>query len=205
MIKFKEIKKDEKGVVSLEACIFVPLFAFIMMFFYGLIVMFSGEQTMKHSLIQSAESLSLDSYAIEKIERKSFSDVITGDERPGIEDIILSLYGAISGNKGDADYFSSGKKWYSEKKDTMLVETVKKRFLGYIAGSTSDVEEKADDVLKTIRVSGGIDGLDFSGTTVEDGTLTIVLKYKQKFFIDLGGMAEFDRELKISIDMWGLK
>lgn len=204
MINFTKLGEDENGVISLEACISVPIFVLVLMFFYGLMVTFSGEQIIKHTLIQSAESLSLDPYATEKFEIKSLSDIIGGDEEPEIKEIILALYGSITGS-GNNKYYSSGKKWYSDEKESLLIDTVKNRFLGYIAGSASDVEAKADNILKEIGVQGGINGLDFGETTVDNGTLTIVITYKQEFVFNFQGLAAFDRRLSISVDMWGLK
>ncbi len=203
MINISNLKKNEKGVISLEACISVPFFVLILLFFYGLMVIFSGEQIIKHTLIQSAESLSLDPFATEKFEIKSLSDIIEGDEDPEIKEIILALYGTVTGS-GNNKYYSSGKKWYSDEKETLLTETVRNRFLGYIAGSATNVEEKADEILKEIGVQGGINGLDFSETTVVEGTLTIVITYKQEFVFNFHGLAAFDRRLSISVDMWGL-
>lgn len=204
MTYITKIVKSENGVISLEACISVPIFVLVLLFFYGLMVTFSGEQVIKHTLIQSAESLSLDPYATEKFEIKSFGDIIESDEEAGIKDIILALYGSITGS-GNNKYYSSGKKWYSDEKDSLLLDTVKNRFLGYIAGSASDVEGKADSILKEIGVQGGISGLDFSETTVDDGTLTVVITYKQEFVFNFQGLAAFDRKLSVSVDMWGLK
>lgn len=204
MLNLSKRRKSENGVISLEACISVPLFVLVIMFFYGLMVTFSGEQVIKHTLIQSAESLSLDPYATEKFEIKSFGDIIEGDDDPEIKEIILALYGSITGS-GNNKYYSSGKKWYSDEKDSLLIDTVKNRFLGYIAGSASDVEGKADSILKEAGVQDGINGMDFSETTIDGRTLTIVVKYKQEFVFNFQGLAAFDRKLSVSVDMWGLK
>lgn len=63
-------RKSEDGTISLEACIVVPIFIFLILFIYGFIVMFMGQQMISHSMLQSAESLSLDSYGTEKSEMK---------------------------------------------------------------------------------------------------------------------------------------
>lgn len=62
-------RKSEDGTISLEACIVVPIL-FSYTFIYGFIVMFMGQQMISHSMLQSAESLSLDSYGTEKSEMK---------------------------------------------------------------------------------------------------------------------------------------
>ena len=61
------MKKNERGSVTLEASLVLPIFIFIFLFCYGILMMFSGQQLISHALLQSAESLSLDSFASEKI------------------------------------------------------------------------------------------------------------------------------------------
>lgn len=191
MLKFK---KQEQGVVSLEACIVLPIFIFVLMFFYGFIVFFSGHQVLSHSLLQSAQSLSLDPYATERLDT-SWEGMEKGT------DLVQALY-AEAFTSGD-DYFSSNEKWYAENNDLMR-ETVKKRFLGYLVGTgtSSEVEQKANNKLEAIGVQNGLSGLDFSETKIEDNVLTITIKYKQEFIFDFQGLAAFDRQQTISITLW---
>ncbi len=187
-------KKNEHGAVSLEACIVLPIFIFVLMFFYGLMVFFSGHQLLSHSLIQSAESLSLDPYATEQLK-------ISWDEMEGGEDLVQAMYADAFTSQDP--YFSSNEKWYAENSD-LLIPTVRSRFLAYFVGSgtSSEMEKAADERLKTIGVQGGLDGLDFSGTKIEGNTLTIVIKYKQEFVFNFQGLAAFDRQQSITITLW---
>ncbi len=187
-------KKNEHGVVSLEACIVLPIFIFVLMFFYGLMVFFSGHQLLSHSLIQSAESLSLDPYATEQLK-------ISWDEMEGGEDLVQAMYADAFTSQDP--YFSSNEKWYAENSD-LLIPTVRSRFLAYFVGSgtSSEMEKAADERLKTIGVQGGLDGLDFSGTKIEGNTLTIVIKYRQEFVFNFQGLAAFDRQQSITITLW---
>mgnify|MGYP005787188067 CR=1 FL=1 len=187
-------KKNEHGVVSLEACIVLPIFIFVLMFFYGLMVFFSGHQLLSHSLIQSAESLSLDPYATERLN-------ISWDEMEGGKDLVQAMYADAFTSQDP--YFSSNEKWYAENSD-LLIPTVRKRFLGYLVGSgtSSEVEKAADEKLKTIGVQNGLSGLDFSETKVEDGVLTITIKYRQEFVFNFQGLAAFDRQQTITITLW---
>lgn len=188
------MKKKECGAISLEACIVVPIFVFVLMFFYGFMVFFSGHQVLSHSLIQSAESLSLDPYATERL-TTDWKE--TGDSQK----VIQALYAnAIS--DGD-EYFSSNEKWYAENNELML-KTVRNRFLGYLVGTgtSSEVEKRADEMLKFIGVQNGVSGLDFSETKIDGNILTITIKYKQEFVFNFQGLAAFDRQQSISITLW---
>lgn len=191
----EHIEQKKEGVISLEACIVLPIFIFVLMFFYGFMVFFSGHQLLSHSLIQSAQSLSLDPFATERLET-SWEDMEDGS------DLIQALYAEALG--GD-DYFSSNEKWYEENEE-LLLETVKNRFLGYLVGTgtASEVESRADDMLKYLRIQDGINGLDFSETKIEEGVLTLSIKYKQEFIFNFQGLAAFDRNQSISITLWDI-
>ena len=178
------------------------------MFVYGLMVSFTGEQIIKHTLIQSGESLSLDSYATDKFGGVgSFDEMCSAEGDPDIKQIVLALYGQISqGTNEKYKYYSSSKKWYDEAGKKDLTQTVKNRFMGYLSGSSDNVEQKADEILKVIGVVNGINGIDFNESQVDDnGTLTLVISYKQEFVFNFGGLAAFDRKLTMAIDMWGRK
>ncbi|MGN0141413.1 MAG: hypothetical protein ACI4AD_04245 [Roseburia sp.] len=184
----KDRQEKEAGVISLEACIVVPVFMFLMLFMYGLILIFMGQQAISHALLQSAESLSLDPFATERLE--------VGDIEDGAE-LLTALYEGML-TAGDTS-FSSTVKWYSDASSDMP-EIIKKRFLGYLAGS----EESADNVLKAVGIVDGKAGIDFSGSTVSGNVLNINLKYKQKFLFDANGLGVMNREIKVSVKLWGV-
>jgi len=179
----------EKGVVSLEACVLVPFFIFLMLFLYGIIIMFMGQQMMSHSLIQSAESLSLDPYSTERLSL----DVI---DNAG--DLFQSLYANLF-TSGDNN-FSSTDKWYSGGSAGME-DTIKDRFIGFLTGGD---DTKAESLLNQVGVKGGIEAIDFSGCTVEGNVLTLTINYKQDFIFNFQGLASFDRSMSVKVNMWGL-
>lgn len=178
--------KDEQGVISLEACIVVPIFIFLILFFYGLIVMSLGQRMVAHALLQSAQSLSLDSYATEK--DLGYDSLDHGYQLVG------AIYSDMLGF--DKEEFSSKKKWYSAG-SADLEKTVENRFYGFLVGGT---KAEATDTLKTI----GISDVKFSGSSVTDGVLTIDMKYKQDFIYNFQGLLSFDRETTVKVKMWGL-
>lgn len=215
-------KKKECGTVSLEACIALPIFIFILMFFYGLIVAFAGQQMMCHSLIQSAESLALDPYSAEKITLFFNTDDVggailnmlptSGTGETMIQDsgdLFESIFGKIFASNS-SKYFSSSVKWYDEDSHITnypddMIETVKNRFIGFIAGGGGNdgaIVDRADSRLKELGVKDGLKGLDFSETKIEGDTLTITIKYKQEFIFNFQGVAAFDRKQSVCVNLW---
>lgn len=192
--------KKERGVISLEASIVLPLFIFLLLFFYGFIVSFSGQQAICHSIVQSADSLSLDTYALERI----------NSDNKG-EELITNLYSTVSGFiynnelKLDNSYFASKEKWYADSSKT--ITEVKKRFTGFLVGddgSDEDIKGRADRLLKYVGVQNGYDGLDFSETTIDEAnnTLNIVVKYKEEYVFNFQGLLAFDRRQEFKVKLW---
>lgn len=185
----KRVIKREHGVITLETGIVLPIFIMLLLFFYGIIIMFLGDQAITHALSQTAQSLSLDSYA---------SNMVDYSKIERAEDLAQALYS----NLFDSDeYFSSNEKWYDEGGDALL-ETVENRFVGYLSGGRTTPKTYADDLLEYVGVVNGLEGFDFSATNVTDNVLTITVKYQQEFLFDFHGLASFDKEYVISVKMW---
>lgn len=178
---------EDEGLISLEACIVVPVFMMLMMFMYGFILLFMGQQAMSHALLQSTQSLALDSFAAERLE---LADIEDG------ADLLAALYAGVFTSQDP--YFSATDKWYSGDESAMN-ETIRKRFIGYFAGTDAD----ADAALKAFGIVDGKDGLDFSGSTVTDGKLYVQLTYRQKFLFDFNGFNTYGRKLKAQAKLWG--
>lgn len=186
------LKKNESGVVSLEACIVVPMFVLLLLFFYGFIILTTGEQIVNHSLIQCAESLSLDPFATDKF---NLDEIDNGGK------LVQALYAGQLKKKNQN--FASTSKWYSGNKD-LLCDTVKKRFIGFTAGSEDQAaaEMYADSLLREVGVKDGLKGINFTTTKIDNGTLTITVKYKQEFIFNFQGLAAIDREKSVSVKLW---
>lgn len=190
----KQRNTGDKGVISLEACIVLPIFIFLMLFIYGIMIMFYGQHLMMHAMMQSAESLSLDPYATERLAAYDAS----------ADSICTILYNKVFTDEDK--YFSSDQRWYAENNDLMRT-TVKNRFIGFLTGgeSSGDTVSRANDMLDFLGIENGINGLDFSETTINGNILTIKMKYKQEFLFNLNGLAAFDREHVFNITLWDVK
>lgn len=162
-----------------------------MMFIYGFFILFAGQSIISHALTQSAQSLSLDSYSLEVLG-------VSG-ENPTMEEMANAW-----GNSKFASnpYYSTDKKWYSTQKFFMK-EVITNRFIGYLVGADPS-EEEAQELLDYFGVDDGLDGFDFSASEVEDGYLTLTVKYKQKFLFDFGDNVKMNMEQSVKVKMWGI-
>lgn len=181
--------KRDSGVVSLEACIVLPIFVFLILFFYGFMFLFAGEQLVSHALIQSAVSLSLDSYATDKLSDSSEVDSF-------MQDLFNSALVEVAEADGETSH-SSSEKWYADQ--SSVQSEVESRFISYLANGD---RETANAKLDQFGVVNGIDGISFSECKVEDDVLTITIEYKQEYLMDAFGLLSYDRTKTITQKMW---
>ena len=171
----------ERGSMTLEACMVVPMFIALMLLVNGLFIFFIGQQVIANALVQSAKSLSFDPYAIERIQ---------GEDTSFIAELIQGAYDLL--DVGGGDYVSSTK-WYEEDD---IVDEVKDRFLLYLSPTN------ADNMLKTFGIKNGVAGLDFSESSIEDGILTIKVSYVQEFIFNAMDLASFDDSMQVQIKLF---
>ena len=60
--------ENQRGSVTLETSIVLPIFIFLFLFIYGLFSVIAAQNQMTHALVQSTKSLSLDSYLTENVD-----------------------------------------------------------------------------------------------------------------------------------------
>lgn len=197
-------RQNEQGVIALEACLALTLFMFLMLVMYSFFIVFQAHYSIEHAMLQAGKSLSLETYASNKLIKADGSIMNYFDRDDGgrgnIGEIVTEL-GLINGIKNPN--FISFSKWYmvrsEEREDYLLreeqevenerqagivngqsVDAVKERFYAYLAGS----ETEADKLLKKLGVKDGAAGLDFSGTSVSSSDLVIVINYSSKLIFD---------------------
>lgn len=166
--------KNEKGLLSLEACIAVTIFIFMMLFLYSFFVVFEVRNELGHVTLATANSMAFDAYENDTLGNSST-----------IGQIIYNLYGnATNSNNGFTDY----RQWYDGSTVTdadgnvtlsaEFVDVIKTRFIAYLTSGDAD---KADAILKRYHVVNGVDGLDFSGSHVSGGKLYLSVKYEIEY------------------------
>jgi len=81
-------------------------------------------------------------------------------------------------------------------------EAVKSRFVGYLNGGN---EEEASSFLKNLNIVNGLDGLDFSGSYVENDTLYVNLKYEMEYDFQPANMENIKVEQTACSKLWKTK
>ena len=185
------MKRDisEKGSMTLETALLLPIFFFMFLFVFCFFGFISARNQIHHALIQSAKSLSMDSYFTENVESAAESGTKFWE---GFADMIYDLV------RLDIDpYYASSSDWY---KSTSNKDVVKRRFVGFIAGSEG--EDAAQKRLKAIGVENGLDGISFE-YSVNEGDLEITAKYSLQVWFNFFGVGSFPMEDTVTVKMWG--
>lgn len=184
----KNIK--EEGSITLETALVLPIFFFMFLFIYGLFSVYSSQNRMTHALIQSAKSLSLDSYMAENVESAAERGTAFWG---GFGDMVIDFV------RLDNDpYFASSSDWYeASEMGGADSSVIKKRFMGFLGGN----EEHAKELLDDMKIVGGMDGIQFE-TSMDGENLTIKIKYKMQYWFDFFDMGKIPIEQKITTRMW---
>lgn len=176
-------QKRNKGSITLEAAMMVPMFIILMLLVNGLFIFFMGQQIMLHAMVQSAKSLAFDPYSSQRIE---------GNTNDDLADMFVDIAAIGHGN------YVSNEKWYEENLDD-LDSIVEERFVAYLQSSRT----KAVDLLEEIGVKNGLSGLDFSGCSLSDeGVLTMKLTYEQEFIFNAADLASFERTMVVKVKVF---
>ena len=204
--------KSESGLLSLEASITLTIFIFLMLFLYSFFVVFEARNEMAHITLSVADSLSLDG-----IENSKKAD----------SDTVAKIFTQVFGKKAnDNAYFTDNRSWYTDDsatkndaaltasgaqtvtatgssggvfKSSVFEEVIKKRCIAYLGGGDKDMANK---VLKRLRIKGGVDGLDFSGSYVSGGDLYLKVKYTVEYEFKVFGSGNISFEHSVRSKLW---
>lgn len=188
---FKKVNND-KGAITLEACVSVLSFLVLMLLLSSLFVFFMAQNTIAHTLLQTSDSLSIDYYAKEHIGTGgagSVSEVVVS---------VMNFIGDLFGIAQDDPSFV-GKDDLTAVSESELSSIIKTRFVGYLAGGN---ESEADKLLKKMNVVEGLAGLDFSLSHVEDGIIYINLKYKLEYDFNIWDLGIVEVNQKSCSKLW---
>ena len=187
--------KNEKGLLSLEACIAVTIFIFLMLFLYSFFVVFEVRNEMGHATLATANSMSLDAYENDTL-----------GESDTIGQIFYNVYGQATNSQND---FTDFRKWYDDSTVTdengnvtlsaEFAGVVKARFIAYLTSGDAD---KAEEILKRYHVVNGVDGLDFSGSHISDGKLYLSVKYEIEYEFNVFNLGSNKFEHKACSKLW---
>jgi len=176
---------EQKGSITIEASISLVTFSLFLLFFLNFAILFRVQNIVGHGILNAAKGMSVENYWLGGVD-----DTKIG----GMVNAIVGLF-ADTGGMGDV-YASWGTAGGT-------VEVAKGYFIDSITAAGGDAE--ADSRLKSLGIEGGVSGLDFSGTAVSDGKVTVRVSYKVKLFFPFYPLEEVVMEQYASANLWEYK
>lgn len=183
----KNEQENQKGSVTLETSIVLPIFIFIFLFILGLFSIVSAQNQMTHALVQASNSLALDSYLNENVDSLFEEGTKFWG---GLPDMVLDLV-RINNDPN----FSSRSDWYNDEYGDVSI--TKERFAGFLAGNVKNANNK----LKNMKVIGGINGIVFV-TEIKGEDMTITMKYQLQFWFDFFGLGKISMNQSVTSRLW---
>ena len=99
-------RERESGAIILETSIVIPIFLFLILGIYGLFVISAAQSRITHALVQSALSLSQDSYGNSKLDSAVKKDATFYKDLTSMVTDLLRI--------GNDPYFTSKSDWYTD-------------------------------------------------------------------------------------------
>lgn len=147
------MKKNERGVLTVEASIVLCVFALFILFLFSFATIYRAENMVSHATLQAADAVALESYLRETAFETDEQKVLFWANRLNGQDSI------------SADSFESLR--------TADLESITKEKFALAIGETL---ESADNILQKLGIDGGLDGVDFSESYVDLTTNDVIVK-----------------------------
>lgn len=186
-------QNQQQGSLTLEAALVLPIFLFIILFVFSFFGIVSAHNEISHALIQSSSSLSMDPYLFEQA-------ALAGESTTSFWGGMGDMFSDIKRLDNDP-YFMAHTDWYTPVTETTTpssVSTIKRRFIGYLAGGN---ELKADKKLTDLRVKDGLKGVQFTAEVVGDD-LKITIEYSLRMLFDFGQDLVMPVKQSVTVRLW---
>ena len=155
----------KQGSVTIEASIALTMFIFIVMSILGFAAVFRAQSIVSHATLQTGQSLAIESYYRETIS--------SGSDSAKTFSMLLKFAGLLGMKDLDG-----ADDWYQSlgDKGTDFYSIVKSEF----ANSIAEDAKSADQILKDAGIKDGLDGIDFTYSSVGNGEIIINVQYNVK-------------------------
>lgn len=154
----------EKGSLTIEASIALTAFMFIVVTILSFSTVYKAQSIVSHATLQTSQSLAVESYYRETISKSGSADLLS-------KLIKFAGFLGLDGGSGiDDGYASLG------DEGTDFYKIVKETFAYSIAEDITS----ADQLLKKAGIEKGLDGIDFTYSSVSGGDIIINAQYEVK-------------------------
>lgn len=172
----------QEGSITIEATISLVTFSLFLLFFLNFAIIFRAQNIVGHGILNAAKGMSIESYWLGGVD-----DTKIG----GMVNAVKKLF-TDTGDMGDAYTGWAGAGGIPEVAKGYFIDSIT------AAGGTAE----ADSRLKSLGIESGVSGLDFSGSAISGGKLTVRVSYKVKLFFPWYPLREITMEQYASTSLW---
>lgn len=155
---------SKKGSLTIEASIALTAFMFIVVTILSFSTVYKAQSIVSHATLQTSQSLAVESYYRETISKSGSADLLSKLIK------FAGFLGLDGGSEIDDGYASLG------DEGTDFYKIVKNTF----AYSVAEDITSADQLLKNVGIENGLDGIDFTYSSVSSGDIIINAQYEVK-------------------------
>lgn len=188
--KRRNLKKREGGSLTVEACLVLTFFIFVIMLFLSFGRVFRAQNYVAHSMMQTTQAIAQDYYIYEQAEK--------GTKLGSGVSAMLDLLNAIT----DLAPLKEIKQMVQEKigwddKKADMSAMVFRRYAKLTMG------DDIDSVLQELGVDGGLSGLEIEELTMDaSGDVYAYVKYRVKLLFPYLGFEDVELEQKARAKVW---
>lgn len=173
----KVIKKNQSGVITIEASLSFMIFMFLIMFIYCFSNVYIAQNTINHATIQAAQRIALESYGREKLGNSTVLKSANGVKNT-VENTV-NTFSNVFFNKDGGFELSFMDSVTPIDSASQLEHLIKKAMIESMvqSGLGSNADTDADNKLKSIGIDKAWDDISFSGTKLTTKDIIIVVTY----------------------------
>ena len=190
---------SESGIIALDALLSLIILMFFMFFLYSFMIMFMAQNMIGHAMLETGQSLALESYGIAKL----------NDGKMQVADIARRIVQTVTDSDSveGEELFYTHTRWFDNtdspaattNHDINDMSVLERRFKAYLGGNP----EKADKILSALRV----ENFSLSESKLNGQDLDIVVTYDINlmfgFTVGSTGLGKYSVKQQTSTRLWG--
>lgn len=206
--------RNDKGSMTLEACIVLPLFLCIIISIIFLIKLTYTHELIQHAINETAEEIASTAYIYQVSGLRDLHDTAQngiGGRTEGLKENVENIFGILKSLGGDdalpldqfedaANFIAGGA--FNSMKTELLTPFTRLIMEKYIAEGSG---VSADDRLRSLNVKEGLQGMDFSQSGFfkdEEENIEIVVSYEVSLPVPIKIFPEFKVVQRAAVKAW---
>ncbi len=186
--------RGQRGSITLETALVVPIFFFLFMMLNSLFFVISTQQQVTHALVQTGNSMAMDTYLTENVESAAEKGTAFWGS---LSDMVMDIQRIYDKSNG---YFTDPSDWYSAGNGAAVAE---KRFEAYLSAEKgAGAQTTANTILKRIGILNGMSDIHLTAE-VSGGNMTLTAEYKLHYRLNPLFKETIPMKQQLMVKLWG--